>query len=382
MAAFLPMLDKIIDTKVNYHLGESNLRQALQPILQISQGRALVIVDKQVWLKQKNYIQQAFADSQAYFYEFCGGEIHKNLYEVQKIYQAALEAKVDRSTPIIAVGGGVTGDMTGFVAATFMRGLPFIQVPTSLLAMVDSSVGGKNGFDLPEGKNLIGTFYNPQLIVADINFLQTLPEKEWTNGFAEIIKTALLSTESLLKKIEAFCIQYLDYGNDHNNDFSLDQKIITIYKNREFLYYLIESSAKTKISFISSDPFDLGKERYKLNLGHTFAHSLEVSSGYNLAHGQAVAIGIIYALLLADSLKILEEPIIARMKRLICFWGLPAAIPQGLEWEVFAKNLGSDKKRKCGRNVFILPLSEGKVIQSTEVDLSHIKRVFDSLSVA
>ena len=191
MAAFLPMLDKIIDTKVNYHLGESNLRQALQPILQISQGRALVIVDKQVWLKQKNYIQQAFADSQAYFYEFCGGEIHKNLYEVQKIYQAALEAKVDRSTPIIAVGGGVTGDMTGFVAATFMRGLPFIQVPTSLLAMVDSSVGGKNGFDLPEGKNLIGTFYNPQLIVADINFLQTLPEKEWTNGFAEIIKTAL-----------------------------------------------------------------------------------------------------------------------------------------------------------------------------------------------
>ncbi len=376
------MLDKIIDTKVNYHLGESNLRQVLQPILQTSQGRALVVVDKQVWLKQKKYIQQAFADSQAYFYEFCGGETHKNLYEVQKIYQVALEAKADRSTPIIAIGGGVTGDMTGFVAATFMRGLPFVQVPTSLLAMVDSSVGGKNGFDLPEGKNLIGTFYNPQLIVADTNFLQTLPEKEWTNGFAEIIKTALLNTESLLEKIEAFCAQHLNYGNDHNNDFSLSQKIITIYKNREFLNYLIESSVKTKISLISSDPFDLGKERYKLNLGHTFAHSLEVSSGYDLAHGQAVAIGIIYALLLADSLKILEEPIIARMKRLICFWGLPAAIPQGLKWEVFAKNLSSDKKRKCGRNVFILPLSEGKVIQSTEVDLSHIKRVFDSLSVA
>ena len=376
------MLDKIIDTKVNYHLGKNNLKQVLQPILQISQGRALVVVDRQVLLKQKSYIQQAFSDSQAFFYEFCGGETHKNLCEIQKIYQAALEAKVDRSTPIIAIGGGVTGDMTGFVAATFMRGLPFVQVPTSLLAMVDSSIGGKNGFDLPEGKNLIGTFYNPQLIVADTNFLQTLPEKEWTNGFAEIIKTALLNTESLLEKIEAFCAQYLNYGNNHNNEFSLKQKIITIYENIEFLNHLIESSVKTKISLISSDPFDLGKERYKLNLGHTFAHSLEVSSGYKLAHGQAVAIGIIYALLLADSLKILEEPIIARMKRLICFWGLPAAIPQGLEWEVFAKNLSSDKKRKCGRNVFVLPLSKGKVIQSAEVDLSHIKRVFDSLSVA
>lgn len=376
------MFDKIVNAETNYHLGENNLKQALQPILHTSQGRALVVVDRQVWLKQENYIRQAFSGTKAFFYEFCGGETHKNLCEIQKIYQAALAIEADRSMPIIAIGGGVTGDMAGFVAATFMRGLPLIQVPTSLLAMVDSSVGGKNGFDLPEGKNLIGTFYDPQLIVADTNFLQTLPEKEWTNGLAEIIKTALLDTKSLLEKIEAFCDQYLDYGNDHKNELSLSQKIITLYENKHFLEYLIESSVKTKISLISSDHFDLGKERYKLNLGHTFAHSLEVSFGYKLAHGQAVAIGIICALLLSDSLKILEEPIIARMKRLVCFWGLPVAIPQGLEWEKFAKNLSSDKKRKCGRNVFVLPLAKGKIVQSVDVDLSYIKRVFDSLSVA
>lgn len=374
------MLDKIINTEVNYHLGEDNLRSTLAPIWPTSQGRALVVVDQQVWLKQEEYLREAFSDSQAVFYKFCGGEKHKNLSEIQKIYQAMLEAKVDRSVPVIAIGGGVTGDLVGFASATFMRGLPLIQVPTSLLAMVDSSLGGKNGFDLPEGKNLIGTFYNPKLIVADIKFLPTLPEREWANGFAEIIKTALLNTDSLLKNIELFCERYFDYRNNHNNDFSLSQKIITIYKDKNFLYNLIESSVKTKISLISSDKFDLGKERYKLNLGHTFAHSLEVSSGYKLAHGEAVAIGIMGALLLADSLGILEEPIITRMKKLICFWGLPTAIPQGLEWEEFAKNLGSDKKRQKGRNVFVLPLSEGKVIQSAEVDLSHIKRVFDSLS--
>lgn len=379
---FLIMLDKIVNTEINYHLGENNLKQVLQPALRTSQGRALVVVDRQVWLNQEKYIREAFSDTKAFFYEFCGGETHKNLYEIQKIYQAALVSGADRSMPVIAIGGGVTGDMAGFVAATFMRGLPLIQVPSSLLAMIDSSVGGKNGFDLPEGKNLVGTFYNPQLIIADTSFLRTLPEKEWTNGFAEIIKTALLNTESLLEKIEAYCVQYLNYANDHNNEFSLSQKIITIYKDKNFLKYLIEASVKTKISLIMSDPFDLGKERYKLNLGHTFAHSLEVSSDYKLAHGQAVAIGIIGALLLSDSLKILEEPIIARMKRLVCFWGLPAAIPQGLEWEKFAKNLSSDKKRKGGRNVFVLPLAEGKIIQSADVDLSHIKRVFDSLSVA
>ncbi len=376
------MLDEIVDIEANYHLGETNLEQLLQPILHKSQGKAFIIIDSQVLHKQGNYIQKIFSNSRAVFYEFCGGEKNKNLAEIQRIYQAMLAAEVDRSAPVISIGGGVTGDMAGFAAATFMRGLPFIQVPTSLLAMVDSSVGGKNGFDLPEGKNLIGTFYNPQIIIADTNFLQTLPEKEWANGFAEIIKTALLNTESLLKELETFCKEYFYHGNDYNNELSLSQKIVTIYKDKKFLKHLIKSSVKTKISFVVSDPFDLGKERYKLNLGHTFAHSLEVSSDYKLAHGQAVAIGIICALLLSDSLGILEEPIIARMKKLICFWGLPVAIPQGLKWEKFVKNLGSDKKRKGGHNVFVLPLSEGKAVQSAEVNLSHVKRVFDSLSVA
>lgn len=378
----LDMFNKVIDTEVNYHLGQANLKPALQSILQLSQGKAFVVIDKQVWEKQENYIKEAFSGAQAVFYKFCGGEKNKNLAEIQKIYEAMLEAKTDRSIPTIAIGGGITGDMTGFAASTFMRGTPFIQVPTSLLAMVDSSVGGKNGFDLPKGKNLVGTFYNPKRIIADINFLQTLPENEWSNGFAEILKTALLDTGSLLKKLEGFCQQNFNHSNNHNSEISLSDKIITIYNDKNFITNLIESSVKTKIFIVSSDPFDLGKERYKLNLGHTFAHSLEVSCDYKLAHGQAVAIGIICALLLSDSLKILEEPIIARMKRLICFWGLPTTIPQGLEWEEFAKNLNSDKKRQGGRNVFVLPLSEGKVIQSSDVDLSHIKKVFDSLSVA
>ncbi|MGM9991276.1 MAG: 3-dehydroquinate synthase [Candidatus Bruticola sp.] len=368
------------DKKLNYHLGENILADLLQPILERSQGRAFVIVDNNVMQLQKSYILEPFRNSQAVFYIISGGEKAKNLGEISKIYDSMLEHGIDRSVPVIAIGGGVVGDISGLAASTFMRGLPFVQVPSSLLAMVDSSVGGKNGVDLPEGKNLIGSFYNPELIVADLTLLRTLPVLEWSNGLAELIKTSLISRSPFFKDIEKFCINGRLAKKDCEGVLSLTDKFLMLSGSQERLCRWIISAVNSKAAIVAADPLDLGGERYKLNLGHTFAHSLEVCSNYSIVHGQAVSIGIICAFHLADSLGILEEDLILRIKRTLSFWGLPVKIPNGIVWEKFVRNLRLDKKIKNGFNVFVVPVSEGKTVLCSEVDLSKIKEVFNSCS--
>ncbi|MGM9998382.1 MAG: 3-dehydroquinate synthase [Candidatus Bruticola sp.] len=371
------------DKTINYHLGENILANLLQPILKRSRGRAFVIVDDNVGRLQKNYLLESFKNSQAFFYTVSGGEKSKNLGEIKKIYDSMLEYGTDRSVPVIAVGGGVVGDISGLAASTFMRGLPFVQVPSSLLAMVDSSIGGKNGVDLPEGKNLVGSFYNPELIVADLTLLRTLPAIEWSNGLAELIKTSLVSHRPFFKDIEKFCTEgYFEEKHNVLRTLSLNDKLSELGRNKKMLCSWIISAVNSKAAIVSADPFDLEGERYKLNLGHTFAHSLEVTSNYSLAHGQAVSIGIICALLLADSLGILEEDLIWRMKETLSFWGLPVIIPHGLDWEKFAGNLRSDKKRKNGHPVFVVPVAEGKTVLCGEVSPAKIKEVFISCSAA
>ena len=398
-------MEYFCNEKYQYHLGEDNL-ELLDGILRESQGRGIVVIDKNVLRLYQGLIDRAFAVGTIGRYVLEGGGKSKNLAQIEAGYAKFAQYGADRTTPIFAIGGGVTGDIVGLAAATYMRGLPLVQIPTTLLAMVDSSIGGKNGIDLPQGKNLVGTFYNPRLIVADIRFLSTLPSLEWSNGLAEIFKAALISETGFLSGLEAGCHKYFGskgweenegdserfcakgegkLSADRANEVSTGADNGTLpvglyqslYRNHQFLVYLIRSAVEEKLYLVDRDPKDSGGDRFKLNLGHTFAHSLEVASSYSLPHGRAVGIGMILATSLALNLGILEEPLMPRMKRLLGFWGLPVSVPAGLDWKAAVDSLAFDKKRHLGRSVFVVPLAAGKVVKVEGIERALLERIFN-----
>ncbi|MBQ7503236.1 3-dehydroquinate synthase, partial [bacterium] len=290
-----------------------------------------------------------------------GGEKNKNLTEIEKIYRFLLEAGADRRVCIIACGGGVVGDMAGLAAATFMRGLPLINLPTSLLAMVDSSIGGKNGVDFMGAKNMIGSFYKPELIAADVRFLETLPPEEIRNGLAELTKTVFLKPEVFVRfREEALKGERLS-------------------KDLARLHPYIREAALAKLEITERDPYDRG-ERFRLNWGHTFGHAVESASGYAVSHGQGVAIGIIASFILADKLHILKDPLLFCMKRIFNSLGLPAALPEAVNIEKVMEYFSCDKKCENGRSVFILPEELGKLIRYSEVSADDLRWVLQALA--
>ncbi len=207
--------------------------------------------------------------------EFPGGEAHKSLQTVSSCYDSLLNSRLDRRSPVIGLGGGVVGDTAGFVAATYLRGVPFIQVPCSLLAMVDASVGGKVGVNVPQGKNLVGAFYQPKVVVIDPNTLKTLPHRELLCGLAECVKHGLLADEELFAWTRDNVRSILD----------LDP---------ETLVTLISRNVAIKAAIVAEDEKERGK-RALLNLGHTFGHAIEKTSAYSIQHGEGVALGILAA---------------------------------------------------------------------------------------
>ena len=293
--------------------------------------------------------------------ELPGGEKSKSLAEVEKIFAFLLEAGADRRTCVIACGGGVTGDLAGFAASAFMRGLPLINLPTTLLAMVDSSIGGKNGVDFMGAKNMIGSFYKPRLIAADVRFLETLPLSEIKNGLAELVKALFLRPEAFMR-LRDDALKNESFSDDFNN-----------------LYPYIREAAIVKLDITEKDPYDRG-ERFMLNWGHTFGHALEAASDYSLAHGQAVAIGIIASFILADKLQILKEPLLSGMKSTFNSLGLPAAIPEAVDTDRVLEYFCYDKKCEKGRPVFILPERLGKLIRYGEVSADVLRGVLKALS--
>lgn len=263
------------------------------------------------------------------------GEAGKHLDTVNRIYDRLLENRHERSTTLIALGGGVTGDITGFAAATYQRGVNFIQVPTTLLAQVDSSVGGKTGVNHALGKNMIGAFHQPQAVLADTEVLQTLPERELAAGLAEIIKYGLIRDASFFEWLESSMTRLL--AHDSNA-----------------LTYAIEQSCRNKAEVVAADERESG-QRALLNLGHTFGHAIETGLNYqDWLHGEAVATGMVMAADLSQRLGWIDSNVVARITDLIRQAGLPVVPPASLSPATFRDNMAVDKKARDGRVFLVL----------------------------
>ena len=286
---------------------------------------------------------------------FAHGESSKNLTTVADLASSLARLGFDRKDGLIALGGGVTGDITGFVAACYMRSIPFVQIPTTLLAQVDSSVGGKTGVDIPEGKNLVGAFYQPKAVFIDSTVLQKLPENELLNGLAEVIKYGVIYDRDFFSFLEM----------SRQAILSLDMLI---------LEEVIAKCCRIKAAVVEADEQEADLRRI-LNFGHTIGHAVEAVSAYTLAHGSAVAMGMVAAAEIALLKGILDQREMDRIEKLIDDFGLPTAIPAGYDRSKIKEYLLSDKKTVGGRVFFVLPTKIGKVIITDEVEAELIAKV-------
>ncbi len=279
---------------------------------------------------------------------FPAGEKHKTIETVTDICRKAVELGLDRKSLILALGGGVCGDMAGFAAAVYMRGIGFIQIPTSLLAMVDSSVGGKTGVDLPEGKNLVGAFWQPELVIIDPETLKTLPAEELRNGLAEVVKYGM--------------IQDWDF-------FQLLEKNIDALKNLDMDFYtlLIERCCELKAEVVTQDERENGL-RAILNYGHTFGHAVELLSNFDIAHGAAVAVGMALAVELAVMSGRVNRDYAGRQNSLLENLGLPTRVPSGFAPEKIYAAMLHDKKTLASKIKLILPAAPGAVSIVDDLD--------------
>lgn len=275
------------------------------------------------------------------------GERSKSWPTVQRLARELLSRGAHRQSALIALGGGVVGDLTGFLASIFMRGVPFVQVPTTLLAMVDASIGGKTAINLPEGKNLLGTFYQPRLVLTDPEFLDTLPHKERRNGLAEILKHGFIRDPALLRRLEA--------GH------------LRLFQNLEELTEVVHRAAAIKAEVVTADEKETDLRRI-LNFGHTLGHALEAASHYRLPHGQAVAWGMLGALALSTQLTGLLPEAAAYGRHLIQDFGLARRLP-ALSPEAILAALPLDKKRQEHGLVFVLLKDLGQPVICSDVPL-------------
>ncbi len=278
------------------------------------------------------------------------GERFKTLATVQTIYDRLLAAGFDRAGTIVALGGGVVGDMAGFAAATYMRGVDFVQCPTSLLAMVDASVGAKTGVDLPQGKNLVGAFKQPTAVLADIATLQTLPPEEFAAGMAEVVKHGLIANPDLLARLEI-------------GDWQLTARSRSSISN---LQSLIADAIEVKRDVVQEDPFEQGR-RATLNLGHTFGHAIEQASGYAVRHGEGVAMGLVAAANLSARLGFCSSDLQSRIEDVLAKLDLPTCIPANLSPAALYQAMGSDKKKAAGSLRFVLIRDVGHVFVMGDV---------------
>ena len=291
---------------------------------------------------------------------FCrmpAGETHKTLQTVSQLYSQLLAAGLDRKGLVVAFGGGVVGDVAGFAAATYMRGVPLVQVPTTLLAMVDSSVGGKTGVDLPEGKNLVGAFKQPSLVLIDPELLATLPAAELRAGLAEVIKAGVIGSPALFERLEQCQPDQLWAGLRPATDGQPPSDVAG--QDEDELAWIIRQAVAVKIEVVQADPYEQGR-RAVLNLGHTFGHAFEVLSDFRWRHGEAVAAGMVCAARLAVALGHCRPEVAQRISSLLKRFGLPTR-PPGYPPEAVLAVMASDKKKQGSRLRFVLPRDIGQV---------------------
>lgn len=318
--------------------------------------KALIITDQHVYPQYCREVEIGLQSHEINTYTVVvpPGEASKSFLEAEKLFTKALKAGLDRKSLIIALGGGVIGDLAGFVASTYMRGIPFIQIPTSLLAQVDSSVGGKVAINHPLAKNIIGSFYQPQCVLMNISTLATLPDREMSTGMAELIKHGIIRDDDLLEWLRA------------NMDKMMGRDI-------QSLTNAIARSCEIKAEVVSQDEKEQGL-RAILNFGHTVGHAIESISGYGvLSHGEAVSIGMVAEAYIAQLRGLIEENYVNHMKEILISAGLPVTIP-GLDMDQLIELMRHDKKNTQGNIVFVLPTAPGEVDVFRDVTEETIKR--------
>ncbi len=273
-------------------------------------------------------------------YEVVDAEEAKSLTWLETIYDRLIDLRLDRRSPLIALGGGVVGDLAGFAAATYLRGIPFVQIPTTLLAQVDSSIGGKTAVNHPRGKNLIGAFYQPRAVLVDVDTLQTLSARELRSGLAEVVKYGVIANPELFQLLE-------------------ERATDVLRRDSELLTRIIRDCCQIKADVVAADEQE-GGLRAILNFGHTFGHAIEAAGGFSTyTHGEAVAIGMIWATELSRRLGMCSPDLPERLRKLLRTFGLPTALAKSLQG--IREALLLDKKALGGRLRFILAEELGKV---------------------
>lgn len=321
-------------------------------------GRILVISDTNVAPRYLDGILKTLSRTGGQVTSFVvpAGEASKCAARLTEIWEAAVEARLDRKSLLVALGGGVVGDLAGFAAASYLRGVPFVQVPTSLLAMVDSAVGGKTGINLPQGKNLVGAFHQPARVVADLDALKTLPEREFSAGMAEVIKYGVIWDAELFR--------YLEENVERIR--SLDP---------ECLAHLVRRSCEIKAEVVRRDERE-GGLRAILNFGHTLGHAIENVRGYGeWLHGEAIAAGMVYAARVSEAVNGFAAGETDRLIALFKAFDLPVAW-SGLEWDEVFTAMTADKKALNAVPRFVLARETGRVELPVEVPIETLKMVF------
>lgn len=323
--------------------------------------RAVVVSDAAVAASHARRVSESLAARgiQVIPVEIPSGEASKSLSEAGRVWGILAERAVDRSTHIVAVGGGVVGDLAGFVAATFARGIPVWQVPTTLVAQVDSAIGGKTGINLPAGKNLVGAFWQPSGVFSDIDTLATLPNREYLSGLAEVVKYGMIFDPGFFAWLEAHAAELVD-------------------RSPEPLAHAVERSAALKAAVVERDEREITGARAALNYGHTFAHAFETAAGYGrLLHGEAVAIGMSCAARLAADMGRIAADIPGRQDAILTSLGLPISLAGvgPLAADELLAIMARDKKSVGGRLRFVLPSRIGAVDLVADVDEPLVRRV-------
>ena len=320
----------------------------------MSPSAAYVIADESAYsYASKTQLSMEGVGIPTHIYMIASGETSKNLETVRKVYSWLAERKAERGHLILAVGGGVVGDLAGFVAATYLRGIPFVQVPTTLLAMMDASIGGKVAVDMPQGKNLVGAFYQPRFVLSDVETLKTLPVRELTSGWAEAIKHGLILDDGLLDTFE----------NNVSEIKSLDSEIATA---------IIRKSVAIKAGVVSQDEKETLGIRILLNYGHTIGHAIESITGYTkYLHGEAVSVGMMGAAKIGELLQIMDVDEVERQKEILQAYGLPISAP-GLNSESIISAMTSDKKTTGGSINWVLLNGIGNAITSNDVPDKYV----------
>jgi len=343
------------DKSYPIYIGSGLLKQKQILLKHIKSKQVVIVTNTTIAPLYLATVIANLTDFQIEVVELPDGEQYKSLEYITKIFDCMLENKLSRNATLIALGGGVVGDMGGFAAACYQRGVPFIQIPTTVLAQVDSSVGGKTGVNHPLGKNMIGAFYQPQCVIADMDILDTLDDRQLVAGIAEVIKYGLIRDLAFFEWLEK-------------------NIPLLLARDKQALAYVIERSCINKAEIVAQDEFESGI-RAILNLGHTFGHAIETGKGYGkYLHGEAIAIGIGYAADLSKRMGWLTDQDMKRILSLLMLAGLPVTPPADMTVEQFLDLMSVDKKNVDGNIRLILLESIGKATLPMSIEQQQLEQ--------